>query len=38
MKLLMHSAYMRFCEKVSCQSQTVHGQPQDWKLVPEELG
>ena len=33
--------HMRFCEQVRCQ--TVHGQPQDWKvcasrLVPEEWG
>ena len=33
--------YMRFCEKVSCQ--TVHGQHQDWKgcasrLLPEQCG
>ena len=31
--------YRRFCEKVSCQRQTVHGQPQDLscasRLVPE---
>ena len=27
--------YMRFCEKVSCQ--TVHGQPQDWKGCASRL-
>ena len=44
MTLLMHYAIiMRFCEKVSCQTVGLHGQPQDWKccasrLVPEEWG